>query len=65
MHDMLMPESLLAIAMGRRRRKQYHRLISALSRVSLFSTPPGANANAVKELVICGLLLQAVRLQRL
>ena len=48
MHDMEMPESLLAIA----------RAGAGVNNI------PGANANAVKELVICGLLLSSRKITK-
>lgn len=64
MHDMEMPQSLLAIARAGAGVNNIPVADCTDKGIVVFNTP-GANANAVKELVICGLLLQAVRLQRL
>ena len=58
MHDMPLPESLLAV--GRAGAGTNNIPVAKLSKlgVPVFNTP-GANANAVKELVIAGLLLAA------
>ncbi len=58
MHDMALPESLLAV--GRAGAGTNNIPVAKLSKlgVPVFNTP-GANANAVKELVIAGLLLAA------
>ncbi len=61
MHEMEMPESLLAIA---RAGAGYNNIpVSACTEkgICVFNTP-GANANAVKELVICGLFLASRRI---
>ncbi len=58
MHDMALPESLLAV--GRAGAGTNNIPVTKLSKlgVPVFNTP-GANANAVKELVIAGLLMAA------
>ena len=58
MHDMELPESLLAV--GRAGAGTNNIPVSKLSKlgVPVFNTP-GANANAVKELVVAGLLMAA------
>ena len=56
MHDMEMPESLLAIARAGAGVNNIPIPKCTDLGIALFNTP-GANANAVKELVICGLLL--------
>jgi D-3-phosphoglycerate dehydrogenase / 2-oxoglutarate reductase len=58
MHDMELPESLLAV--GRAGAGTNNIPVAKLSKlgVPVFNTP-GANANAVKELVIAGLLMAA------
>ncbi len=58
MHDMPLPESLLAV--GRAGAGTNNIPVAKLSKlgVPVFNTP-GANANAVKELVIAGLLMAA------
>jgi D-3-phosphoglycerate dehydrogenase len=58
MHDMTLPESLLAV--GRAGAGTNNIPVAKLSKVGVpvFNTP-GANANAVKELVIAGLLMAA------
>jgi D-3-phosphoglycerate dehydrogenase len=58
MHDMVLPESLLAV--GRAGAGTNNIPVAKLSKlgVPVFNTP-GANANAVKELVIAGLLMAA------
>ncbi len=61
MHDMEMPSSLLAIA---RAGAGYNNIpVAACTEkgICVFNTP-GANANAVKELVICGLFLASRRI---
>lgn len=61
MHDMEMPSSLLAIA---RAGAGYNNIpVPACTEkgICVFNTP-GANANAVKELVICGLFLASRRI---
>lgn len=56
MHDMEMPESLLAIARAGAGVNNIPVADCAEQGIVVFNTP-GANANAVKELVICGMLL--------
>jgi D-3-phosphoglycerate dehydrogenase len=58
MHDMELPESLLAV--GRAGAGTNNIPVAKLSKVGVpvFNTP-GANANAVKELVVAGLLMAA------
>lgn len=61
MHDMEIPASVLAIA---RAGAGYNNIpvdICTEKGICVFNTP-GANANAVKELVICGLLLASRRI---
>ncbi len=58
MHDMHMPESLLAIARAGAGVNNIPVDSCAEQGIVVFNTP-GANANAVKELVICGLLLSS------
>ncbi len=58
MHDMEMPESLLAIARAGAGVNNIPVADCANQGIVVFNTP-GANANAVKELVICGLLLSS------
>lgn len=58
MHDMEMPESLLAIARAGAGVNNIPVKDCARQGICVFNTP-GANANAVKELVICGLLLSS------
>lgn len=58
MHDMEMPESLLAIARAGAGVNNIPVEDCAQQGIVVFNTP-GANANAVKELVICGLLLSS------
>ncbi|HIZ10921.1 MAG TPA: phosphoglycerate dehydrogenase [Candidatus Eubacterium faecavium] len=56
MHDMEMPESLLAIARAGAGVNNIPIEKCTAAGIAVFNTP-GANANAVKELVICALLL--------
>ena len=56
MHDMEMPTSLLAIARAGAGVNNIPVADCTQKGIVVFNTP-GANANAVKELVICGLLL--------
>ena len=56
MHDMELPESLLAVARAGAGVNNIPLDKCAELGICVFNTP-GANANAVKELVICGLLL--------
>lgn len=58
MHDMQMPESLLAIARAGAGTNNIPVSDCADNGIVVFNTP-GANANAVKELVIIGLLLSS------
>lgn len=58
MHDMEMPDSLLAIARAGAGVNNIPVDACAEQGIVVFNTP-GANANAVKELVICGLLLSS------
>ena len=58
MHDMEMPKSLLAIARAGAGVNNIPVEDCAQQGIVVFNTP-GANANAVKELVICGLLLSS------
>lgn len=58
MHDMEMPKSLLAIARAGAGVNNIPVDSCAQQGIVVFNTP-GANANAVKELVICGLLLSS------
>ena len=58
MHNMEMPESLLAIARAGAGVNNIPVADCAKQGIVVFNTP-GANANAVKELVICGLLLSS------
>ncbi|MCH5314619.1 MAG: phosphoglycerate dehydrogenase [Eubacterium sp.] len=58
MHDMEMPESLLAIARAGAGVNNIPVADCAEKGIVVFNTP-GANANAVKELVICGMLLSS------
>lgn len=58
MHDMEMPDSLLAIARAGAGVNNIPVADCASKGIVVFNTP-GANANAVKELVICGLLLSS------
>lgn len=58
MHDMKMPESLLAIARAGAGTNNIPVSDCADNGIVVFNTP-GANANAVKELVILGLLLSS------
>ncbi len=58
MHDMELPESLLAIARAGAGTNNIPSEDCAKKGVAVFNTP-GANANAVKELVLCALLLSS------
>ncbi len=58
MHDMEMPESLLAIARCGAGTNNIPKDACADKGIVVFNTP-GANANAVKELVLAGLLLSS------
>ena len=58
MHDMEMPESLLAIARCGAGTNNIPKDVCADKGIVVFNTP-GANANAVKELVLAGLFLSS------
>ncbi len=58
MHEMQMPESLLAIARAGAGVNNIPVADCTQQGIAVFNTP-GANANAVKELVLCGLLLSS------
>lgn len=58
MHDMTLPESVLAIARAGAGVNNIPIADCTEKGIVVFNTP-GANANAVKELVICGLLLSS------
>ena len=60
MHDMEMPKSLLAIARAGAGTNNIPKDVCSEKGIVVFNTP-GANANAVKELVIAGLLLSSRR----
>lgn len=63
MHDMEMPESLLAIARAGAGVNNIPVADCANKGIVVFNTP-GANANAVKELVICALLLSSRKITK-
>lgn len=63
MHDMLMPESLLAIARAGAGVNNIPVDKCTQQGIVVFNTP-GANANAVKELVVCGLLLSSRKITK-
>lgn len=63
MHDMEMPESLLAIARAGAGVNNIPVQKCTEKGITVFNTP-GANANAVKELVICGMLLSSRKIVR-
>lgn len=63
MHDMEMPESLLAIARAGAGVNNIPVADCTKQGIVVFNTP-GANANAVKELVICGLLLSSRKITK-
>lgn len=63
MHDMEMPESLLAIARAGAGVNNIPVADCTEQGIVVFNTP-GANANAVKELVICGLLLSSRKITK-
>lgn len=63
MHDMEMPASLLAIARAGAGVNNIPVADCAQQGIVVFNTP-GANANAVKELVICGLLLSSRKITK-
>lgn len=63
MHEMEMPESLLAIARAGAGVNNIPVADCTEKGIVVFNTP-GANANAVKELVICGLLLASRKITK-
>lgn len=63
MHDMEMPSSLLAIARAGAGVNNIPVEDCTAKGITVFNTP-GANANAVKELVICGILLASRKIVR-
>lgn len=63
MHDMQMPESLLAIVRAGAGTNNIPIDNCTKDGIVVFNTP-GANANAVKELVVCGLLLASRKVTR-
>ncbi len=63
MHDMEMPQSLLAIARAGAGVNNIPVADCTDKGIVVFNTP-GANANAVKELVICGLLLSSRKITK-
>ena len=63
MHDMVLPESLLAIARAGAGVNNIPVDDCTEKGIAVFNTP-GANANAVKELVICGLLLSSRKITK-
>ena len=63
MHDMEMPASLLAIARAGAGVNNIPVAQCAEQGIVVFNTP-GANANAVKELVLCGLLLSSRKITK-
>ena len=63
MHDMEMPPSLLAIARAGAGVNNIPVADCTQKGIVVFNTP-GANANAVKELVICGLLLSSRKITK-
>lgn len=63
MHDMQMPQSLLAIARAGAGVNNIPVAECAKQGIVVFNTP-GANANAVKELVICGMLLASRKITK-
>lgn len=63
MHEMEMPKSLLAIARAGAGVNNIPIADCAKQGIVVFNTP-GANANAVKELVICGMLLSSRKVTR-
>ena len=63
MHDIEMPESLLAIARAGAGVNNIPVANCTEQGIVVFNTP-GANANAVKELVICGLLLSSRKITK-
>lgn len=63
MHDMEMPQSLLAIARAGAGVNNIPVADCTENGIVVFNTP-GANANAVKELVVCGLLLSSRKITK-
>ena len=63
MHDMELPESVLAIARAGAGVNNIPVADCTEKGIAVFNTP-GANANAVKELVICGLLLSSRKITK-
>lgn len=63
MHDMALPASLLAIARAGAGVNNIPVADCAQKGIAVFNTP-GANANAVKELVLCGMLLSSRKVVR-
>ena len=63
MHEMEMPESLLAIARAGAGVNNIPVADCTDKGIVVFNTP-GANANAVKELVVCGLLLSSRKITK-
>jgi len=63
MHEMEMPQSLLAIARAGAGVNNIHVADCTDKGIVVFNTP-GANANAVKELVVCGLLLASRKITK-
>ena len=63
MHDMELPESLLAIARAGAGVNNIPIDKCSEKGIVVFNTP-GANANAVKELVVCGLLLASRKIAK-
>lgn len=63
MHDMQMPESLLAIARAGAGVNNIPIADCTDKGIAVFNTP-GANANAVKELVICAMLLSGRKITK-
>lgn len=63
MHDMEMPESLLAIARAGAGVNNIPVDKCSQEGIVVFNTP-GANANAVKELVVCGMLLSSRKITK-
>lgn len=63
MHDMEMPASLLAVARAGAGVNNIPIDRCTQQGIAVFNTP-GANANAVKELVICGLLLSSRKITK-
>lgn len=63
MHDMEMPSSLLAIARAGAGVNNIPVADCTEKGIVVFNTP-GANANAVKELVVCGLLLSSRKITK-